>query len=452
MDDEPGTLRRKPSNRETGALGRGGRRPQPSRGAREANTAEGTTKLSPVANKPAKEPFKKNPAKKKTSKTKRSLPASIAIDDDEDPNDKLSLIELFHEVNATMAERNDGVIERQQVAVVVDLSTAVARTRSVAERQKIAIVESALANVDVVRQLLVFLDAKDLCQVKVTCMALGSANDGAAFNGLSMVEEAAMQVYEGASDEEKAMLPRYNGESRIELYHHLLLLRGRLTFDQLVGSGVGYREGDKAAVRGLGWFMGGMYGQAICGNHIMRAGRHWATFTILPSFLCLQTFGVIRPLPGWDKRGLDEFSPANPAFRQDLLRERTDRWEGDVHYCRLDLDDGSCCWSDWTENTTSSYEGDEGETYWDWEGCDDYDPHKSNTLALGMLLDLGDGTLSLYQNGQRVGTLKDGLAGEYCWTAGCYGAIDTGTGFGYGNVSIRRGYNLGRVVGYENTA
>ncbi|EJK69480.1 hypothetical protein THAOC_09257, partial [Thalassiosira oceanica] len=43
----------------------------------------------------------------------------------------------------------------------------------------------------------------------------------------------------------------------------------------------------------------------------------------------------------------------------------------------------------------------------------------------GMLLDLGNGTLSVYQNGQRLGTLKDGLAGEYCWTCSIIFLKDT---------------------------
>ena len=49
-----------------------------------------------------------------------------------------------------MAERNDGAIKRQRVAVV----------------------EPALANIDVVSHLGSFLTAKDLCQVKATCKAL----------------------------------------------------------------------------------------------------------------------------------------------------------------------------------------------------------------------------------------------------------------------------------------
>ena len=79
---------------------------------------------------------------------------------------------------------------------------------------------------------------------------------------------------------------------------------------------------------------------------------------------------------------------------------------------------GYCFWYDW--------EGHFQET--NWEGRNSYD---DNGTSLGMLLDLGNGTLSLYQNGRRLGTLKDGLAGEYCWIVG-FG--------GKGDLSIQRGY------------
>ena len=235
-----------------------------------------------------------------------------------------------------------------------------------------------------------------------------------------MAEEAARRIYEDASDEEKEMLPRHDGESWIELYHHLLMLRARLTFDQLVGRYVEYRGGDTAAVQGREVNLENNCSQAICGNHTMRAGKHWATFTSSSGIDCYHMVGVIRPLPGWETRGLDWFSPGYPDFQQDLRSQSTDRWEGDVHFCHMD-DGGSFFWSDWMgEYAKFSH----------WEGNDDYNRDCS---MLGMLLDLGTGTLSLYQNGRRMGTLKDGLAGEYCWTAGFSGA---------GDISIQRGYNV----------
>lgn len=74
-----------------------------------------------------------------------------------------------------------------------------------------------------------------------------------------------------------------------------------------------------------------------------------------------------------------------------------------MHLCHFYLD-GECYFSNWEGNQQESI----------WEGVDDYDEEIG---TLGMLLDLGSGTLSLYQNGLRVGILKDGLAGAYCLIA-----------------------------------
>ncbi|EJK52393.1 hypothetical protein THAOC_28335, partial [Thalassiosira oceanica] len=174
-----------------------------------------------------------------------------------------------------------------------------------AKRQRVSTVEPSaltrLANIDVLGHLATFLEAGELCHVRATCKALGSS-DESAFDGLSMAEEAARRIFGSASDEEKAMMPRQDGEGWIELYHHLLMLRARLTFDQLLGRSVEYQAGDKAAVRGTSDFG---TSSAICGNHVMRAGKHWATFIFGREDSAYQSVGVIRPLPGWDQRALE---------------------------------------------------------------------------------------------------------------------------------------------------
>jgi len=292
------------------------------------------------------------------------------------------------------------------------------RTHGAIKRHRVSTIESALAmaNVDIVSQLATFLNADDLCQVKATCKALGSSETPSS-NGLSTVDESVKRIYESASGEEKALLPRRHGESWIELYHHLQMLRTRLTFDQLVGIYVEYQGGNKSSVQGKKVDEAHGYSQAICGNHVMRAGKHWATFKSSSSFDCYRSVGVIRPLPGWAKRGHRWFNPGALDFLQDLQHGRTDRWEGDVHLFQFNMRFKFCFWSDW--------EGDGGT---DRKGCQGFN---EDWLTLGMLLDLGDGTLSLYQDGRRLGTLKDGLAGEYCWIAGFHSQ---------GDVSIQRGY------------
>ncbi|EJK48846.1 hypothetical protein THAOC_32325 [Thalassiosira oceanica] len=297
--------------------------------------------------------------------------------------------------------------------------------RGATKRQRVSTVESALASIDVLGHLAAFLEAGELCQVRATCKALGSRDDSA-FDGLSMTEEAASRIYESASDEEKAMLPRHDDEGWIELYHHLLMLRVPLTFDQIIGSDVEYQEGDKAVVRTtLGTFS---QSSAICGNHVMRAGKHWATFVFdFRKDFGDHSVGVIRPLPGWDQRTSENFHPANSRYWAD----RTARWEGDVDFCHFYLSgEGECYYSNF------NWEEGHGNTKSIWEGVDDYDCRNEK---LGLLLDLDIGTLSVYQNGQKLGTLKDGLAGVYCWIAGFIGS------YGSGSASIERGYNVNKL-------
>lgn len=50
----------------------------------------------------------------------------------------------------------------------------------------------------------------------------------------------------------------------------------------------------------------------------------------------------------------------------------------------------------------------------DWEGRE---PTKTTSFKIGMVLDLDEGTLDVYKNDRRLGTMKSELVGEYCWVA-----------------------------------
>ena len=49
---------------------------------------------------------------------------------------------------------------------------------------------------------------------------------------------------------------------------------------------------------------------------------------------------------------------------------------------------------------------------------------------IGKLLDLDEGMLTVYRNGRRLGVMKNGLAGPYCWVI----SLLSGT-----SVTIKRG-------------
>ena len=272
-----------------------------------------------------------------------------------------------------------------------------ARTRDAAKRQKVAVVESALFNPDVVFLLAALLDARDLCRVSLTCKTLGGKQTE--YNGLSLVEAAARRMFECASEWERSCLPKYNDEGWIELYRHLLMLRSKLTFDQLVGDNIQYGA-DHSTVQTIPGKRS--FSTALCSNHVMRSGRHFAVFTKLADVG--ENIGVVRPVQ-INRSDLDDglrnFCPIviRSRYWEYLRSQQTDRWnDSNVHCCAVNIIGFFS--SDWTRNAESTR-------------IEDF----QRDFPFALLLDLDDGTLSLYQNGRSLGVLKDGLSGEYCWYA-----------------------------------
>jgi len=64
--------------------------------------------------------------------------------------------------------------------------------------------------------------------------------------------------------------------------------------------------------------------------------------------------------------------------------------------------------------------------------------HINDSLTVGLLLDLDNGTLSVFKDGRELGVMKEGFTGAYCWFAGRY-CDDVGTVTGKCNMKIKRG-------------
>ncbi|EJK74198.1 hypothetical protein THAOC_04133, partial [Thalassiosira oceanica] len=155
-------------------------------------------------------------------------------------------------------------------------------------------------------------------------------------------------------------------------------------------------------------------------RHTMRGGRHFAEFSTTPRNELDRYFahlGVIRPVSLSDGIDLVDdwegivhpvtvsdngYGYLRPTLSGKLRSQRTARWgESIVHCCTYDCFDGRCYWTDWGNGRDSFH----------WQGREGL-PGRG---TIGLLLDLDEGTLSVFKNGRLLGVMKEGLGGEYCW-------------------------------------
>ena len=183
-------------------------------------------------------------------------------------------------------------------------------------------------------------------------------------------------------------------------YNYLMqFLRAPLTFDKLVGQ-IDYVEGNKSCVTNngpSGW-------ASALSNNIMVAGKHYVSFQEHRErfgrydFLLL---GVMRPGEAMQSaKGI----PLSSEFCENFTQRKGSLQNNNaVNCCMYYSYDGTCLSSDWWgggEFDTKAWDGMEG---------------LSSPYKIGMLLDLDEGILSVYKNGIKLGVMKRGLAGHYCW-------------------------------------
>ena len=271
-----------------------------------------------------------------------------------------------------------------------------------------------------------YLDADGLAQLGRASARFGIPQAG---QQRSLVNEAAHQRFrQSATDEEIKCLPKHDDESDIELYRALELLRRPLCFVELVGRGFIPQQEHPARLRvpltGYGrdiWSNGswstvihaGGCSTAMSG-HAMRGGRHFVEFTLTKNEgEPLIDLGVIRPVSLTNGIGLeadwggsvvpvDVSSSWKSAVAEKLRSQRTAKWvDSNINCCTYYCDNGNCNCTDWNNE----------QDYSDWQRHEEL----GASGTIGLLLDLDEGTLSVFKNGRRLGVMKDGLGGEYVW-------------------------------------
>ncbi|EJK51471.1 hypothetical protein THAOC_29350 [Thalassiosira oceanica] len=217
----------------------------------------------------------------------------------------------------------------------------------------------------------------------------------------SLANEAAHQLFlRSATDEERRCLPKHDDESDIGLYRALEQLREPLSFDELAGSGFSLQEPPALVTHTRR-----VWSTAVSG-HVMRGGRHFVEFTITtvdryPPYVYL---GVIRPVSLTNEIDLEadwrgSVNPMSVSSRrhkvsEKLRSQRTSKWgDSDIHCCSYYCIHGRCRGTDWVSTEETEYE---------WHGREGL--HGSGTI--GLLLDLDEGTLSVFKNNRRLGVMK----------------------------------------------
>jgi len=190
-----------------------------------------------------------------------------------------------------------------------------------------------------------------------------------------------------------------------------------LKFNTLLGRLAEYSSCDRTSVRNS--TERGNFGAALASGFVMMSGIHYAEFQIIGN----PHFGIVRPMPNIILRMLARHETLDffeSEFYDDFLAARTDEWVGTVHTCEYSCEDGELSWTGW------DIENEQEQFMVEWEGMEGC----MTGDTIGMLLDLDEGKVTVYKNNRRLGVLKDGLSGPYCW----YANVTTKSA-----VSIKRG-------------
>ena len=277
--------------------------------------------------------------------------------------------------------------------------------RNVAKRQKVgeytSCMESVLFNSDSFFKIASYLPADGLLNLALTCRRFGIAPVSDGDDSLSLVDETARRIVQNVATEEQLnALPGYDEDNWLCKYNYLQSLRSPLTFDQLVG-GVEYVEGNKSRVVTNNDNETSFHSwNTAFSNNIMMAGKHYVSFEVCNVYGMGLFLGAMRP--GEAMQTTLETNPLQSQFYHHFTQRNESRqYNNIVNCCMFSSFYGYCFSSAWEGNAVSE----------DWDGME----RLSGSFQIGMLLDLDEGTLSVYKDERKLGVMKRGLAGHYCW-------------------------------------
>ena len=228
------------------------------------------------------------------------------------------------------------------------------------------------------------LTARDLLCLRLSCRrfnirCITSGSGGAAAAAaekLCIVEVAARRWLAECSEQERGWVPRLELGSWVCLMHEVELLRVPVVFGRSHAEVTLSEGGTVATKNGNGI-------RTAASTVVMRSGRHFVQFTVLEGADLL--FGVIRP--GCDVEG---GATAHTVYGHCFYATFESRYPGN---------------SNWEGMQTAREQGD----------------------LIGMLLDLDQGSMTVWKNGEKLGVmLAGGLSGPLCWAVSLFGESEVG--------------------------
>ena len=175
-------------------------------------------------------------------------------------------------------------------------------------------------------------------------------------------------------------------------------------------------------------------------NHIMKEGRHYCTIKVTDNNEPCIVAGICRSMENFDP----DFAFEYERKRQKEIRKRFPtykieetmsplsnvstyaQWDSKCHACAYNAATGKAMCAGWDSTKDDPNDQTNDVEFTEWKGMEILSPGS----ILGLLLDLDEGTLTIYKDNRRLGVMKEGLEGSFCWF------VET---FHYCQVEINRG-------------
>jgi len=168
-------------------------------------------------------------------------------------------------------------------------------------------------------------------------------------------------------------------------------------------------------------------------NHVMKEGRHYCTIKVTDNKEACITAGICRSMENFDpefafeheRKRQKEIQRMFPMVGADVDRfalcgetmspiynvSTYAQWDSNCHACAYNAASGKAMWVGWDSEKDDPNDQLKDIEITEWEGMETLPPGS----VLGLLLDLDEGTLTVYKDNRRLGVMKDGLEGSFCW-------------------------------------